>query len=145
MRPNSILGNLALAALVLAACPPAARAESLTRSSCWTSTLDTGATRTMCLAGSGRVKMNNRNRTSDNKGWSTCEWSGQYLQTDAKVIVAALGKAIEENVMLALLVSPLACATAQGRLPLVKGLVLVLVTNQPVGTTRSSSVSIWSW
>jgi hypothetical protein len=88
MRPKSILGSLALVALAIAACPPSAVAESLTRSSCWTSTLDTGAARTMCFAGSGRVKMNNRNRTSDNKGWSTCEWSGLYAQTDARVTAA---------------------------------------------------------
>jgi hypothetical protein len=88
MRPNSIRRSLALVALTIAACPPSAVAESLTRSGCWTTSLDTGATRTMCFAGSGRVKMNNRNRTSDNKGWSTCEWAGLYAQTDAKVTAA---------------------------------------------------------
>ena len=32
--------------------------------------------------------MTNRNRTSDDKGWSSCEWSGLYTQTAAKVTVA---------------------------------------------------------
>jgi hypothetical protein len=32
--------------------------------------------------------MNNRNRTSDDKGWSSCEWAGLYVQTDEKVTVA---------------------------------------------------------
>src|SRR5271170_4597071 len=58
------------------------------------------------------------------------------VSVDAKVIVAALGKAVGENVMLALLVSALAWATAQGRLPLVAALLLVFVTNQLLGTTR---------
>jgi hypothetical protein len=83
-----MLGSLALLALAIAACPRSAVAESLTRSSCWTSHLDSGARRTMCFSGSPRVKMTNRNRTSDDKGWSSCEWSGLYALTDAKVTVA---------------------------------------------------------
>jgi len=98
MRRKSILCGLALLALTIAAFPRsavaedkgrnAAVAEPLTRSKCWTSKIDTGATRTMCFVGSGRVKMNNRNRTTDEKNWSTCEWEGLYVQTDAKVTVA---------------------------------------------------------
>ena len=88
MGRKSIFGGLALLALAIAALPGVAAAESLTRSSCWTSTIDSGARRTLCFAGSGRVKMTNRNRTSDNKGWSSCEWSGNFAQTDAKVTVA---------------------------------------------------------
>jgi hypothetical protein len=87
MGRKSILGGLALLASAIAALPAFA-AEPLTRSSCWTSKLDTGATRTMCFVGAGKVKMNNRNRTSDDKGWSSCEWTGYYNQTDAKVTVA---------------------------------------------------------
>ena len=59
-------------------------------------------------------------------------------------MVVALGNAVGEKVMLALLVSALAWATAQGRLPLVVALLLVFVTSQLLGTTRSSSLSIWS-
>ena len=88
MGRTSILGGLALLALLIASIPGSAAAETLTRSSCWTATLDTGARRTMCFVGSGRIKMNNRNRTSDDKAWSTCEWSGYYVQTDARVTVA---------------------------------------------------------
>lgn len=88
MRRKRILGSLALLALAIAACPRSAVAESLTRSSCWTAALDTGSRRTLCFVGSGRVKMTNRNRTSDNKGWSSCEWTGLYVQTAAKVTVA---------------------------------------------------------
>jgi hypothetical protein len=75
-------------ALAIAALPTFASAEPLTRSSCWTSSLDTGARRTMCFVGSGRVNMNNRSQTSDHKGWSTCQWSGQYSQTGSKVTAA---------------------------------------------------------
>jgi hypothetical protein len=88
MRRKRILGSLALLALTIAAYPRSAGAEPLTRSNCWTSHLDSGAGRTLCFAGSPRVKMTNRNRTSDNKGWSSCECSGLYAQTDAKVTVA---------------------------------------------------------
>jgi hypothetical protein len=88
MRRKRVLGSLALVALAIAACPPPAAAESLTRSGCWSSALDTGARRTMCFVGSGRGKMNNRNRTSDDKGWSSCEWAGQYAQTGTRVTVA---------------------------------------------------------
>jgi hypothetical protein len=88
MRPQRILGSVALLALAIAACPRPAVAESLTRSGCWASALDSGARRTMCFVGSGRVKMTNRNRTSDDKGWSSCEWAGLYAQTDTKVTVA---------------------------------------------------------
>jgi hypothetical protein len=88
MRRKRILGSLAVVALTIAACPRSVMAESLTRSSCWTSSLDSGARRTMCFVGSGRVKMTNRNRTSDDKGWSSCEWAGLYATTDAKVTVA---------------------------------------------------------
>jgi hypothetical protein len=62
--------------------------EPLTRSNCWTSTIDSGAKRTLCFAGSDRVKMTNRNVTSDGKAWTSCEWSGQYVQTGATVTVA---------------------------------------------------------
>jgi hypothetical protein len=85
---RSILGSVAVLALAIAACPRSAVAESLTRSGCWTASLDTGARRMMCFVGSDRVKMNNRNRTSDNKGWSSCEWSGHYAETGTKVTVA---------------------------------------------------------
>jgi hypothetical protein len=88
MTPKRILGGVALLALAIAACPPSAVAESLTRSGCWSSALDTGARRTMCFVGSGRVKMTNRNRTSDDKGWSSCEWTGLYGQSDARVTIA---------------------------------------------------------
>src|SRR5262249_27161054 len=92
MRPlrirTTILGSLALSALAIAALPGSAAAEPLGRANCWTSSLDTGATRTMCFVGTGRVKMNNHNRTSDNKGWSSCEWTGFYAQTDNRVTVA---------------------------------------------------------
>jgi hypothetical protein len=88
MRLKSILGSVALLTLAIAPLPRAAAADSLTRSSCWTSSLDSGARRTMCFAGSGRVKMTNRNQTSDDKGWSSCEWAGLYAQTDTKVTVA---------------------------------------------------------
>jgi hypothetical protein len=80
-----MLGGLALA---IAALPGVAAAESLTRSSCWTAHLDTGARRTMCFVGAGKVKMNNYNTTSDHKGWSKCEWTGYYTESDAKVTVA---------------------------------------------------------
>jgi hypothetical protein len=80
-------GGLALVALAIAACPGFA-AESLTRSSCWTSTVDSGAKRTLCFAGEPRVKMKNHNRTSDDKGWSSCEWTGLYGQSDARVTIA---------------------------------------------------------
>jgi hypothetical protein len=32
--------------------------------------------------------MTNRSGTISNEGWTTCEWSGQYLQTDARVTAA---------------------------------------------------------
>jgi hypothetical protein len=83
-----MFGTLALVALAVAALPESAAADPLTRSGCWTSHIDTGARRTMCFVGSGRVKMNNRNQTSDGKAWTTCEWSGLYAQTDNKVTVA---------------------------------------------------------
>lgn len=82
----TIPGGLALAS-VIAACPGFA-AESLTRSRCWTSSIDTGAKRTLCFSGEPRVKMNNHNRTSDDKGWSSCEWAGLYVRSDARVTVA---------------------------------------------------------
>jgi hypothetical protein len=64
------------------------------------------------------------------------------VSVDAKVMVVALGNAVAEKVMSALLVSVLACATAHGRLPLLDALLLVFVTSQVLGTTRSSSISI---
>jgi len=88
MRTTNMSAAIALAALAIAALPGAAAADSLTRSGCWTSHLDSGARRTMCFVGSGRVKMNNRNQTSDGKSWSSCEWTGLYAQTDNKVTVA---------------------------------------------------------
>ncbi|MGC1451024.1 MAG: hypothetical protein WA830_13420, partial [Candidatus Sulfotelmatobacter sp.] len=62
----------------------------------------------------------------------------------SRVMVVALAKSAGLNVMVALLVSEFACATAHGRLPLVDALLLVFVTSQALGTTRSSSLSIWS-
>jgi hypothetical protein len=88
MRRKSLFGSLAVVALAMAALPGSAAAESLTRSGCWTAHLDTGAWRKMCFLASGRVKMNNRNQTSDGKAWSTCEWAGLYAQTDSTVTVA---------------------------------------------------------
>ncbi len=88
MRTESVLGGLALCALAIAAFATPAAAAELTKSSCWTSKLDSGARRTMCFAAAGKVKMNNRNVTTDQKGWSSCEWEGLYAQTDAKVTVA---------------------------------------------------------
>jgi hypothetical protein len=104
-RTNNFVG-LAILALAIAGVPEGAggqtppegqsspggrnsgAAESLTRSNCWTATYDNGARRTLCFAGSGRVKMTNYAQTSTNKGWSSCEWSGQYTQSDTKVTVA---------------------------------------------------------
>jgi hypothetical protein len=83
-----MLATLAVVALGIAALPQFAAADSLTRSGCWTATLDTGAWRKMCFVGSGRVKMNNRNQTSDGKAWSTCEWTGLYAATESKITVA---------------------------------------------------------
>jgi hypothetical protein len=83
-----MFGALALGALAIVALPGLAAADPLTRSDCWTSKIDTGATRTMCFIGSGKIKMNNYNKTSDNKGWSRCEWTGMYATTDNKVTVA---------------------------------------------------------
>jgi hypothetical protein len=88
MGRKSIFGGLALLVVTIAAFPGLAAAESLTRFNCWNSTLDSGAKRTLCFVGSGRVKMTNSNRTSDGKSWASCESSGNYEQTDAKVTVA---------------------------------------------------------
>ena len=55
-----------------------AAADPLTRPSCWTWSDGAGGKRTLCFAGSSRVKMTNRSQTVDEKGWSTCNWSGQY-------------------------------------------------------------------
>lgn len=85
MRILFVITTLALAFAVLTR---SAAAESLTRSSCWTWSEDAGGRRTLCFAGSGRVKMTNRSRTVDEKGWSSCEWSGQYAHTGAKVTAA---------------------------------------------------------
>jgi hypothetical protein len=63
-------------------------AEPLMRSSCWTWSTQAGENRILCFVASGRVKMTNRSRTVDDKGWSTCEWSGQYKQTGHKVTAA---------------------------------------------------------
>lgn len=83
---TTIFAGLALSAPVIAALPGLATADSLTRSGCWT--FEEASKRTLCFLASGRVKMTNRNRTSDDKGWSTCEWTGLYVQTDARVTVA---------------------------------------------------------
>ena len=92
MRPlrirKAVLGGLLLLAPAIAVLPGSAAADPLNRANCWTSSIDTGATRTMCFVGNGRVKMNNHNRTSDNKGWSSCEWTGFFAQTDDRVTVA---------------------------------------------------------
>lgn len=87
MRSLPIITILALAFAIF---PRSAAADSLTRSSCWTWTEGSGdnGRRTLCFAGSGRVKMTNRSRTVDDKAWTTCEWSGQYAQTGAKVTAA---------------------------------------------------------
>jgi hypothetical protein len=82
---KTIFASLALVTLATAALPRFAAAEELTRSACWT--FEEGSKRTLCFQGAGRVKMTNRNRTSDDKGWSTCEWTGLYLHEDTKVIV----------------------------------------------------------
>ena len=88
MRRKSMFGTFAAVALAMAALPGSATADPLTRSGCWKATLDTGAWRRMCFVGSGRVNMNNRNQTSDGKGWSTCEWKGMYVTTDNRVTTA---------------------------------------------------------
>ena len=85
MRTLRVITILALAFAVF---PRYAAADSLARSSCWTWKEEAGGRRTLCFAGSGRVKMTNRSGTVDNKGWTTCEWSGLYTQTGAKVTVA---------------------------------------------------------
>jgi hypothetical protein len=64
------------------------------------------------------------------------------VNVPASVMVVALVKSDGVNVMSALLVSESACATAQGRLPVVAALLLVFVTHQVLGTTRTSSNSI---
>jgi hypothetical protein len=66
------------------------------------------------------------------------------MSVDASAIVVALGNADGENVTLAFVASVLAFATAHGRLPLVAALLLVFVTSQLLGVTRSSSRSIRS-
>src|SRR5690242_15610568 len=88
MRRNSMLGALALGALAIVTLPGLAAADELTRSDCWSSKIDTGATRTMCFVGNGKMNMHNYNQTSDGKGWSRCEWTGMYATTDNKVTVA---------------------------------------------------------
>jgi hypothetical protein len=88
MRLKSMFGTFAILALAMGAVPGSAAADELTRSDCWKATLDTGAWRRMCFVGSGRVKMNNRNQTSDGKAWSTCEWTGFYATTETRVTVA---------------------------------------------------------
>lgn len=88
MTRKSIFGALALLPLAIVAIPGPAAADPLTRSGCWTATLDTGAWRKLCFVGSDRVKMNNRNQTSDGKAWSTCEWTGMYVTTDKTVTTA---------------------------------------------------------
>lgn len=83
-----ILRIITILALAFAIFPRSAAADALTRSNCWTWTENAGGRRTLCFAAAGRVKMSNRSGTVDNKGWTTCEWSGQYAQTGAKVTVA---------------------------------------------------------
>lgn len=57
----------------------AALADDLTRDKCWTVTIqEKGSWRTVCLFWGNKATMRNHNTTSDNKGWSRCEWTGHY-------------------------------------------------------------------
>jgi hypothetical protein len=82
---------LTTALLVIAAAaallPSKSMADALTRSNCWDYLSDKGDKRTLCFLNQPRVTMVNYNHTVDGKGWSTCNWSGNYSQSDTKITV----------------------------------------------------------
>jgi len=82
-------GGLVVLAVVTAMLPRAAiAAPSLTRGTCWVAKFDNGSKRTLCFRGSRAVTMANTNNVVDSNTWSTCNFSGKYVQSDDKVTVA---------------------------------------------------------
>jgi hypothetical protein len=79
--------GLAVLALVIAAPSGEALAASLTRSKCWNVSFDNGSKRALCFFSASRVKMTNSNRTADGASWSTCNFSGDYVERGASVTI----------------------------------------------------------
>jgi hypothetical protein len=84
---RKIARGLALLALMIAAPSGMTHADSLTRSSCWIALFGDSSKRTLCFVASGRVTMTNSNRLSGGTGWSTCDFSGDYVQGAATVTI----------------------------------------------------------
>ncbi len=88
MKRKAVVGGIGACAMAAVAFGNAAVADPLTRSSCWTfRNEDTGSWRTLCFSGARRATMRNRNRVINTNSWSSCEWTGEYLQKNEKVTV----------------------------------------------------------
>jgi hypothetical protein len=72
--------------LMVAALSSTALSDTLTRSACWTAKFETGSSRTLCFFGSRKVTMNNNNRTTDDKHWTQCAWTGKYSQSGGRKV-----------------------------------------------------------
>ena len=63
-------------------------APSLTRASCWVAKFANDSKRTMCFRGSSAMTMTNTNNVVGSNTWSTCNFSGKYVQSENTVTVA---------------------------------------------------------